>query len=103
MPESAAAVTRSSMNRARATIAARKPRVNTGCMSGRSAPAVGRVRQPQPDRVRQHRRLPVDLQVQRPPQRHSHGRLICLGNYLLISHGDTVPASRSQSFIPNGP
>jgi hypothetical protein len=28
--------------------------------------------------------------VQRPPQRHPHRGLICLGNRLLISHGDNL-------------
>ena len=74
------------MNRARATIEARKPLVNTGSMSGRSRqPSAGSASRSPTSSV-EHVRRGVHLDVQRPPQRDPHGRVVGLGN-LLISHG----------------
>ncbi len=68
----ACSATRSSMKRARATIEARNPPVPAGCMSRPVAPAVVGRGQLQTDRVVEHVRRRVDLDVQRPPQRDAH-------------------------------
>ena len=74
------------MNRARATIEARNPLVNTGSMSGRSCQPSVRRREPQPDLVLEHVRRGVHPHVHRPPQRDPHRRVVGLG-HLLVSHG----------------
>ena len=63
------------MKRARATIEARKGRVN-GLMSGRLRQPVVRSDQLQADLVLEDVRRRISLDVQRPPERDPHGRVL---------------------------
>src|SRR5262249_20958135 len=53
-------------------------------------PAVRRAGQPQPDLILEHVRRRVDLDVQRPPQRGPHRRLVRLRRSLLRHAGQPI-------------
>ena len=83
-PRPACSATRSSMKRARATMAARKPAGAVRVHVRAVAPAVVGRRQPQADLVLEHVRRRIDLDVHRPPQGDPHrgavrrrGLLVC--------------------------
>ena len=66
------------MKRARATIAARNPRVPTRMHVGPVAPVAVGCGQLQADDVLEHVRRRVDLDVHRPPERDSHSGAVRL-------------------------
>ena len=74
------------MKRARATVEARKGRVNCGSMSPAAAPALVRGQQLKADFVFQHMRRGVDLDMQSAPQGNS--RCCAVWRYILLAVHD---------------
>lgn len=94
------------MKRDRATMEARKGRVNTGSMSGRRRPVVRRCRELQADLVLENVRRRIDLHVQGPPQGDSLGRAV--GNSRAVTRSDAsarhpdLPAARDGEPLSGG-
>ena len=78
------------MKRARATMEARKGRVN-GLMSGRLRHPSSGAASCKADFVFEHVRRRIDLDVQRPPQGHPHRRAVWLRGSIVMHHLPCAP------------